>query len=1371
MKRFQFSALVISFIILFLSLPGFGQWAAKTGDYYTKSIQKIPGGGYIVASGVRSGLTVKKLDDAGRVIWGNKYYYNTISSYTIVGHTGDFESSPIQLTADGGYIVATPIDRQENGTYGAGRSDIWVLKLNGDGHVEWQKTFGGPEYDYPADLAQTSDGGYVIAGRSSSLGQGGCWVLKLDPIGGIEWEKTYGGYCAGAIEQTPDNGYIVAGITFSEGAGGEDAWVFKLNASGEIETGLQKTFGGNNDDSARVIKQTSDGGYILGGRTHSFNIQPGTSACLWVLKLDASLTIQWQKTYGGTSLLPDADAADQTKAFDIVETSDGHFVVAGTTSHFGHGAAEAWILKLDADNQGSVLWEHTYGATEPLTSPYSRVEYFATVLETSTNDIMTGGMSRMYGGWILSLDASGEIPGCDLMGDSTAIVADSNATVHETHATPEDTAAIIGTPWGVAQPQDAERILFCPDGVDLSVTIDDTPDPVRPDSYYACVLTAANEGSNPATGVTVTADIPAGATFFSATSSQGTSSESGGTVTFDVGDLAGYETATLTIIIRAGASGEYTLNAAIDGNEMAADPDLANNSDTEITRVDSWLTHTVGSNGYCPFGMAVDSGGSVHFAWVYSGKLMYATNASGQWLSWTLADSGQVTSVDVAVDGADNIHIAYGDNYTSLKYMNNTGGTWSDPQTVSDAAGTAWAISMAVGTDNSVHMTFLDCGPACPSALYYATNQDQTPGQWVITTIHPMAYDYAALALDNDNHAHVSFYSMEVIPGDQTTGGIGYLTNAPGGGWQPAEQVDEDWSGCQLEGMVTDIVVDVDNIPHIVYANAYGTGSEDTKYASRETGAWVVEDVDDGGCMSMGKSLAIDENDNVYVSYDYYLYPGPRLMKIADYTGGSWNPITLDNGGTYNALAIDRYNQVHIGYVDDSGDIIYVVNLTTPDTDGDGVADIEEDAAPNSGDGNSDGTSDSTQSRVASLSTSDGQQYVTLVAPADTILTQVRSVVNPSPADAPENTDFLYGFFGFTLLGGEIGQSTAVDLMLPDSLANTYFKYGPTPDQPESHWYSFAHDGQTGAVAAGSTMTLTLLDGQRGDADLAANGIITDPGGPSDGPAGQQHIQVTPASLDFGETDITTSADLSLAIMNTGADNLYVSSISDPDAPFAIVGDLCSGNSLAPGASCETTVRFTPVDLGGSYGEFTVSSDDPAFPVVAVSLSGIAVPAAEPKISVSPMDLDFGDIAVGATADLTVTVTNNGFTTLHLDDVTPPAAPFSIITDTVSGAGLNAGDTAELTVRFAPSVPGGADDSLGIPSDDPDQPLVTVSLTGNGTGDENPVIDVSPDTLDLGAVATSDTFIISNAGTGVVDWTIGPALPDWLAVDPMSGDT
>ena len=144
------------------------------------------------------------------------------------------EALLIQETDDGGYIVAG-----YTYSFGAGNEDIWVLKLDEDGNVEWQKTYGGSDEDWAHSIQQTSDGGYIVAGYTYSFGagEGDFWVLKLDENGNVEWQKTYGGSDydrAKSIQQTDDGGYIVAGSTYSFGAGYYDFWVLKLDENGEI---------------------------------------------------------------------------------------------------------------------------------------------------------------------------------------------------------------------------------------------------------------------------------------------------------------------------------------------------------------------------------------------------------------------------------------------------------------------------------------------------------------------------------------------------------------------------------------------------------------------------------------------------------------------------------------------------------------------------------------------------------------------------------------------------------------------------------------------------------------------------------------------------------------------------------------------------------------------------------------------------------------------------------------------------------------------------------------------------------------------------------------------------------------------------------
>jgi len=296
------------------------------------SIQQTTDGGYIVAGWIAFGASytdiwVLKLDPNGDVQWQKTYG----------GPNWDMAYS-IQQTSDGGYIVAGMTQ-----SFGAGYPDIWVLKLDPNGDVQWQKTYGGPYDDRTFSIQQTADGGYIVAGNTGSFAPAGyidIWVLKLDPNGNVQWQKTYGGPgahwdMAYSIQQTSDGGYIVAGETASFGAGDYDLWVLKLDSNGNVQ--WQKTYGGPYWDIAYSIQQTADGGYIVAGWTASFGA--GLSD-LWVLKLDPNGDVQWQKTYGG----PDWDFA-----YSIQQTTDGGYIVAGLTYSFGAGFSDLWVLKLDAN--------------------------------------------------------------------------------------------------------------------------------------------------------------------------------------------------------------------------------------------------------------------------------------------------------------------------------------------------------------------------------------------------------------------------------------------------------------------------------------------------------------------------------------------------------------------------------------------------------------------------------------------------------------------------------------------------------------------------------------------------------------------------------------------------------------------------------------------------------------------------------------------------------------------------------------------------------------------------------------------------------------------------------------------------------------
>ncbi|MEA2095975.1 MAG: choice-of-anchor U domain-containing protein, partial [Candidatus Cloacimonadota bacterium] len=161
--------------------------------------------------------------------------------------------------------------------------------------------------------------------------------------------------------------------------------------------------------------------------------------------------------------------------------------------------------------------------------------------------------------------------------------------------------------------------------------------------------------------------------------------------------------------------------------------------------------------------------------------------------------------------------------------------------------------------------------------------------------------------------------------------------------------------------------------------------------------------------------------------------------------------------------------------------------------------DAEEDAGPNGGDGNDDNQQDSDQANVATFHTQDGTNYVTLESAAGTTLADCSAVSVPTASGAPSGVTFPYGFIEFTINGAGAGGATTLIIYLPAGAnINTYWKYGPTPTNSKSHWYEFMYDSATltGAKINGNKITLQFIDGQRGDDDITANGIIIDQGGP-----------------------------------------------------------------------------------------------------------------------------------------------------------------------------------------------------------------------------------------------------------------------------------
>ena len=271
-------------------------------------------------------------------------------------------------------------------------------------NAQWARTYGGVDFDRAFFIQQTSDGGYVAAGYTASGGAGisDFWVLKLSLAGVIEWQYTYGGSAedvAYAVQETSDEGYIIAGYTYSFGVGESDYWILKLTSEGDVE--WQFTYGGIGDDTAYAIQETSDEGYIVAGCTHFFGAPTSDT---WILKLTSEGDIEWQHNYGGTG---------DDKAYSVQETSDGGYIVAGSTQYLGALDHDFWVLKLTS--AGFSEWQRIYGGFG------DDVAYY--IQETSDEGYIVAGESDSFGNkeselWVLKLTSIGEIEWENIYGGS-----------------------------------------------------------------------------------------------------------------------------------------------------------------------------------------------------------------------------------------------------------------------------------------------------------------------------------------------------------------------------------------------------------------------------------------------------------------------------------------------------------------------------------------------------------------------------------------------------------------------------------------------------------------------------------------------------------------------------------------------------------------------------------------------------------------------------------------------------------------------------------------------------------------------------------------------------------------------------------------
>ncbi len=312
-----------------------------TGMDLCNAVKQTGDGGFILAG--RTNFSSNDVD-----AWLVKTDANGNSQWTrMLGGSMTEVAWDVVTRSQGGYAMVG-----ETHSFGAGNDDVYFATYSAEGVPQNISYWGGSMNDNGYSLEQTSDGGFVIGGMTNSFGGGASdmWLVKCDAAGALQWAQDYGGsgydICY-AITQTPDGGYALAGYTSSYGAGSVDAWLVRTNSNGQVL--WSRTYGYAGEDVAYDMIKTSDGGFALAGYTQN---DGDGERDMYVVKTDGNGTVQWIQSFGGQY---------DDICYSIRQTSDGGYVIAGKSDSYGWGGSDFWIMRLSST--GNSLWNRTFGGT------------------------------------------------------------------------------------------------------------------------------------------------------------------------------------------------------------------------------------------------------------------------------------------------------------------------------------------------------------------------------------------------------------------------------------------------------------------------------------------------------------------------------------------------------------------------------------------------------------------------------------------------------------------------------------------------------------------------------------------------------------------------------------------------------------------------------------------------------------------------------------------------------------------------------------------------------------------------------------------------------------------------------------------------
>jgi len=249
----------------------------------------------------------------------------------------------VQVASDGGYIITGYTKSSE-----AGEPDVYLVKTDSDGNMEWNRTFGGTGWDYGQSVQLVGDDGYIIAGNAEFYGinRDFVYLVRTNSTGHMMWNKTYGSTgteIGHSVQVTGDGGYIIVGETFSDWTG-MDVYLVRTDSSGNLI--WNKTLGGSGWDYGYSVQVTGDGGYIITGKTNSY----GTGQDVYLIKTDSGGNMIWNNTFGG----PKNDVG-----YSVQVTDDGGYIIVGETTSIGEGYPDVYLVR--TNSSGHMIWNKTFG--------------------------------------------------------------------------------------------------------------------------------------------------------------------------------------------------------------------------------------------------------------------------------------------------------------------------------------------------------------------------------------------------------------------------------------------------------------------------------------------------------------------------------------------------------------------------------------------------------------------------------------------------------------------------------------------------------------------------------------------------------------------------------------------------------------------------------------------------------------------------------------------------------------------------------------------------------------------------------------------------------------------------------------------------